>query len=646
MLNADLRTIDTPGYEWPYPVRYGEEREVTADVLVLGGGLAGCYAAIAAARKGQKVVLVDKSAIIHSGAGGTGIDHYSCPLNPGSKLTIDEYIASRNHYNNFIIKYILAMDGYPVLEEMEEMGIKMRDTDDEFEGADFRDDETKLLYAFDYKNRHTIRFWGNMMKPALYRECKRLGVEMYERVMVTGLLNEGGKQGARVVGAMGFSNRTGEFYVFKAKATVLCMSTPDRMYFFSSEWTGLVGRDGPPTNIGDGHAMAWRAGAEIVKMEHSSHEEWGGSTGVGFPLFATGGCYATWYPCTIVDADNKVIPWVNTLGEPIDTVHQRTHPTEEEGFFRLVLGKGQGAPGAFPVTIPDLNERIKKGEYKLPLYADLPSMDPQERRVIFGLMVNHEGVTFPVYRNLTRAGFDPDKDLLQVYEMGPTPIGWRRTRYGGLMHDWTLRTSLPGLYAGGQQVYDGCGCSQALTSGRWVGSMAGEYAKTATLGEADRSQIDAEKERVYAPLANTPDGINWKELQTGVCKVLADYCGDEKSKELMDIALIMLDEIKRGEATTLFARNPHELMRAVESYSIITCAEMIVHASLARKSSCDTLSFVRLDYPEDDPVEWQKWVVTKLLDDKVTVSDCPLDYYGNLKENYDKYKVFVEGVTG
>ena len=64
--------------EWPYPVRYGLENEVNTDVLVLGGGLSGCWAAISAARKGLKVAIVEKGCTVHSGAGGAGIDHWLC----------------------------------------------------------------------------------------------------------------------------------------------------------------------------------------------------------------------------------------------------------------------------------------------------------------------------------------------------------------------------------------------------------------------------------------------------------------------------------------------------------------------------------------------------------------------------------------
>ena len=60
---------------WPYPVDYEKEHEVETDVLVIGGGIAGCWAAISAARNGVRVVLVEKGDTIRSGSGGPGSDH-------------------------------------------------------------------------------------------------------------------------------------------------------------------------------------------------------------------------------------------------------------------------------------------------------------------------------------------------------------------------------------------------------------------------------------------------------------------------------------------------------------------------------------------------------------------------------------------
>ena len=68
---------------WPYEVRYDQEQEIETDVLVIGGGIAGCWAAISAARTGVRVALVEKAATVRSGAGGPGCDHWcDTPSNP------------------------------------------------------------------------------------------------------------------------------------------------------------------------------------------------------------------------------------------------------------------------------------------------------------------------------------------------------------------------------------------------------------------------------------------------------------------------------------------------------------------------------------------------------------------------------------
>ena len=74
--------------DWPYAVRYGDEQRVEADVLVLGGGIAGVWAAIAAARCGARVVIMEKAATVRSGAGGAGVDHWQWAAdNPASGVS-------------------------------------------------------------------------------------------------------------------------------------------------------------------------------------------------------------------------------------------------------------------------------------------------------------------------------------------------------------------------------------------------------------------------------------------------------------------------------------------------------------------------------------------------------------------------------
>ena len=242
-----LKAEGTPP-EWPYPIKFGEESEIETDVLVLGGGIAGCWAAISAARNGAKVVLLEKGDVVRSGNGGPGCDHWcNVPANPLSRVDPDEWaieqMKSLGTYSNGLGYQIQCREDYDTLLEMEQMGGKIRDTDDEFVGVEGRDDETKFMISPRYsakagyapredwqdpnynppetRNNVVMRIWGSTFKPALKKECLRQGVKVYDRVMATSVLNEDGKTGARVVGATGINARTGEFLIFKAKAVIL-----------------------------------------------------------------------------------------------------------------------------------------------------------------------------------------------------------------------------------------------------------------------------------------------------------------------------------------------------------------------------------------------------------------------------------------
>ena len=85
---------------WPYPIRYEKEQEIETDILVLGGGIAGCWAAISAARKGVRVTLVEKSATVRSGQGGPGCDNWcDVPTDPLIKINPDEWAQRRTGHN-------------------------------------------------------------------------------------------------------------------------------------------------------------------------------------------------------------------------------------------------------------------------------------------------------------------------------------------------------------------------------------------------------------------------------------------------------------------------------------------------------------------------------------------------------------------
>ena len=110
---------------WPYPIKYEQEQEIETDILVIGGGIAGCWAAISAARQGLKVALVEKGDTVRSGAGGPGCDHWcNVPANPLSNVDPDEWaihMADRPYSNGIGIQ-IQCREDWDTLQEMEHDG--------------------------------------------------------------------------------------------------------------------------------------------------------------------------------------------------------------------------------------------------------------------------------------------------------------------------------------------------------------------------------------------------------------------------------------------------------------------------------------------------------------------------------------------
>jgi hypothetical protein len=428
--------------------------------------------------------------------------------------------------------------------------------------------------------------------------------------------------------------------VFKAKATILCMARPTRMWIFSPGLPGLS-EFRPPQCIGDGHAIAWRAGVEFTMMEKSVRAEWSGER--SFPPYGTGNSHNTWYACSMVDSDGKEIPWYDRDGRRLTSVWQRYRPAPGQKFF--LKGGGESYFHSYEYQGPDIppaEELLKKG-YKLPFYADLPGMPDDERKVIWGIMVGQEGKTkIPILKAYEEAGFDPNQDMLQSYAEGWTSghfLPQERQLFGlpgGIVNDWTLRTNLEGLYAAGDQLFASDCFGHAAATGHYAGRHAADYVHHASEPRIDRGQVETERERIFSPL-NRKDGIGWKELNMSIARTMQNYCGEVKNAELLNICLSVLKGIKKREATELYASNPHELMRSLEVLSILDNAEMVAQACLARKASAKHLHFKRSDYPELDPPEWRKFIAIKLENNKIKVGEKPIDYWGPLKENYEAH---------
>jgi len=227
------------------------EKVIETDVLVVGGGMAGCFAAIKAREQGVDVTLVAKGYISRSGQ--TPWAHATAVFRPewGHQLgawtdqvnTIGEYINNRE-WTEIILK-----DSYARYQDLVSWGVEfLKDDKGEFlrerraDGAS----EALMMSAHDGgAGKWTL---------ALRKQVVKSGVKLMERIMVTDLLKQDGK----IVGAIGITMESYDLYIFKAKATVMCAGAGG-----FKPWGGW-----PISDLtSDGHVMAYRAGAEITGKE-------------------------------------------------------------------------------------------------------------------------------------------------------------------------------------------------------------------------------------------------------------------------------------------------------------------------------------------------------------------------------------------
>lgn len=637
-------SLGNEAYEWPYKINYEKVNRIAVDVLVIGGGLAGAAAGIKAARHGAKVAVTDKAPIKRSGCGGTGLDHWNaCVSNPYSPISPEDYMELPTDAKDLSHRmYITIKGSWDALMEMEKLGLPIRDEDGDFEGTLTENEDSKILMGFDYQNFINVKLRGGQyIKTVLYDGLRKENVSLYERVMMTSLLTENGKQGARVVGATGFSMETGEFYVFSAKTVIISTGYITGIWIYSTELTGH-GYKFDPNEVGDGFAMAWKAGAQVIGMEKNGNTR--GGHPFAWPRFGVGNPDNTWFPCTIVDNNGKEIPWEDVNGNILTTVEARNFAAEGQPFISSSIERPSEIRK--PLLIHDLADRIKSGEYELPLWADLSGMPEKERRSIWGMMVGNEGKTrYTLYDYYTRNGFDPDQDMLWCPLMDPSHYSdrnvkgakldwfqgepdivkpWRQEGggQGSLVTDWNLMTNIEGLFAAGACGSTG-GAMGACTAGFYVGNRAAELAEKLTPGEISEEQVAAEHARVYAPVKRADDPnaiISWKELWGGMARVMQLCCGDFLAKSILEEGLDWMRSIENSEMQQTFARNPHELARVLECESRGTVSEVYLQSCIAKIDA------------DKDPANKGKFMFNQLVGEKV-ISIFKEDKYW-LKEPY------------
>jgi len=224
------------------------ENVVETDVLVIGGGMAGCFAAIKAKEQGVDVTLVDKGYVSRSGqtpfAGSYAVFH------PGWGHKLDAWMDQVNtlgeYVNNREWAEIVFKDSYARYQDLVSWGVEFLKEDAEPHRPVHRSPHP---YGAASESVH----WEPNFPQVLRKQATKSGVKIMDRIMVTDLL----KQDGRIVGAVGIPMESYDLHIVKAKAVVISAGSGGfkSLGFPISELTT------------DGHMMAYRAGAEITGKE-------------------------------------------------------------------------------------------------------------------------------------------------------------------------------------------------------------------------------------------------------------------------------------------------------------------------------------------------------------------------------------------
>jgi len=566
---------------------------VETDVLVIGGGLAGCFTAVGARSSGADVVLVDKNYV-----GRTGCSVYAAGMalfNPDWGDDIEAWLEQYSRVGEYVVDRswarILLENSYDRHRDLVDWGVTFYRKDGSRGSLDPGEEPDRPFWLKSrYRHMCTLTMFGGHDKMVHARGAVLdSGCTILDRVMITDLIVEDGM----IAGAVGFHVRTGEFVAIQAKATVLASG------MVSFKGAGF----GRHMGTGDGQAMAYRAGAEMKSME------WGGLM------------------YCIKDCDSVIVD-----GPTWDTGESKDNVTNALG--ERFLGD-EGNPGTVTLVLWPQEVHAGRG----PIYHEPYGVDREAyKEEIIDYESKAEG---PWITMLDRAGLDIFNDRL---EQITAYVGARPG--GGVKIDAGCATSLPGLYAAGDAsgcglggaAYPagGTGMNKAAVTGHIAGVNAAEYAGKSGAVNIDDAVIERYRDSVFGPLRRR-SGFSTDHVTKRVQQTLFPYeVHMVMHEERLNAALTMVGFFRDHLLPRMRAVDLHDLRKAHEARNMVQTAEMILRSSTVRKESRGT--FYREDYPDRDDENWLRWVLFKEEEGEMRLwtEPVPEDSHGDRSMPYDE----------
>ena len=581
-------------------------RLVDCDLLIVGGGFAGCGAAFEARFWGRdlKIVLVEKAAIDRSGAVAQGLSAINCYMGMrwGENRPEDFVRYVRNDLMGLSredLVYDVARHVDSSVHLFEEWGLPI-----------FTDPKTGRYVR---EGRWQVMIHGESYKPIIAEAARAAATQVDQHVVVTHLLT-GGSDPRRVTGAVGVNLRDGRFHVYRARAVVVAAGGASHLFRPRSSGEGWGRTWYPPWSTGSAYALLIRAGAEMTQMENrlvvTRFKDGYGPVGAFFLYL-------------------KAVA-TNAAGENYE-VTRRAELRERVGAY------ADATP--LPTCLRNhlMLREIQEGRGPILMHTERVLDTPEKETVAWEAFLN---MTVGQAVTWAAQGIDPKTEPSELILSEPYVLGSHAVCAGAWTsgpgdlapadYRWGYNrmTTIAGLFGAGDTVG---GSAHKFSSGSFTEGRLAAKAAVRFLADhpdplpIDSEELDARKREVFAPLARYaagatrvthgavhPDLLYPDQALHRLEKIMDEYGGGvganyATNDALLELGLRQLSHL-RADLSSLGARDLHELGRSWELDHRLWTAEAVLRHTRYRTETRWPGYYYRSDYPTIDDERWHCFV--------------------------------------
>ena len=583
---------------------------VDADILVVGGGMAGCGATYESRYWGRdkKIIVVEKANIERSGAVAQGLYAINCYMGMqwDENQPEDHVRYARNDLMGLVredLGYDIARHVDSTVHQFEEWGLPI-----------MKDPETGRYLR---EGKWQIMIHGESYKPIVAEAARKAATEVYNRIMVTHLLMDKTKAN-RVAGAVGFNVRTGDFYVFRAKAVIVAAGGASHIFKPRAVGEGMGRTWYAPWSSASAYALPILVGAKMTQMENrivlTRFKDGYGPVGAYFLHLKT-------YTENAYGNDYEPTWYENTKELVGDYIDRHPVPTCLRNHAFL--------------------EEVKAGRGPIRMVTKEAFQDPHKEQVgwenFLGMTIGQAVVW--ASQNIDPKEINPELTTSEPYVMGSHATcsgawasGPEDYAPDGYQWGYNRMMTVEGLFGAGDTIGGTAHkfSSGSFTEGRIAAKAAVNYVND--LGndqpQVRESEYENLKQVVFQPLETYDVGRN--EIVAGTVspsyllpihglqrleKIMDEYVGGisahyTTNEPMLTRGLELLDMLKEDLAY-LGAEDLHQLQRSWELQHRVLASECVTHHTMFRKETRWPGYYYRADHPKLDDTDWHCFTLSQ-----------------------------------